>query len=147
MQTLPAQVTVYQTTAKKNPKNQLDVRAANFQHYATIEISRTSNAENLKTTNRASFVENLTKSSSKNAPHVGGGLGGAGSPIEILKRFKMQKQVSQLHKKVNLTTVEDETVNEQDLPADDGNQEDIPFRQTVFNPEPSKMLSPRRQQL
>ena len=92
-------------------------------------------------------MENLTKSSSKNAPHVGGGLGGAGSPIEILKRFKMQKQVSQLHKKENLTTVEDETVNEQDLPADDGNQEDIPFRQTVFNPEPSKMLSPRRQQL
>jgi len=45
------------------------------------------------------------------------------------------------------TTVEDETVNELDLPADEEYQEDAPFRQTVFNPEPSKMLSPRSQQL
>lgn len=43
--------------------------------------------------------------------------------------------------------MEDETVNEQDLPADDENQEDVPFRQTVFNPEPSKMLPPRSQPL
>ena len=41
-----------------------------------------------------------------------------------------------------MTTVEDETVNELDLPAEGDDKQDD-FRQTVFNPEPSKMLSPR----
>ena len=41
--------------------------------------------------------------------------------MEILKRFKMQKRVSlkQQQKQATLTTVEDETLNEQDLPIED----------------------------
>lgn len=39
--------------------------------------------------------------------------------MEILKRFKMQKRVSQKQKKATLTTVEDETLNELDLPQDE----------------------------
>jgi len=36
----------------------------------------------------------LPNTTSNSEPYVGGGVGGAGSPMEILKRFKMQKQVS-----------------------------------------------------
>ena len=68
--------------------------------------------------------------------------------MEILKRFKMQKMVSQKQQKITLTTVDDETFNELDMPTDEYNQDNT-FRQTVFNPKqtnPSKMLSPRSQQ-
>ena len=54
--------------------------------------------------------------------------------MEILKRFKQQKLVSQKQMKHTLTTVEDETVNELDLPADEEAHADNTFRQTVFNP-------------
>lgn len=43
-----------------------------------------------------------------------------GSPMAILKRFKMLKRITQQqNKKATLTTVEDDTVNEQDLVCDE----------------------------
>lgn len=68
--------------------------------------------------------------------------------MEVLKRFKMQKMVQQKQQKVTLTTVDDETLNELDLPTDEMQNPDKTFRQTVFNPKqtnPSKMLSPQSQ--
>ena len=67
--------------------------------------------------------------------------------MEILKRFKMQKKVSQKNNHAqqklgeedvqpSLTTIDDETLNELDLPAEiheDVNLDNT-FRQTVFNP-------------
>lgn len=41
--------------------------------------------------------------------------------MEVLKRFKMQKLVSQKQQKITLTTVDDETFNELDMPADEQN--------------------------
>jgi hypothetical protein len=70
--------------------------------------------------------------------------------MQILKRFKMQKRVSQKQQKVTLTTVEDDTVNEQDIPAetdlDQNNNLDNTFRDTIFNPKktnPTNILSHR----
>lgn len=47
---------------------------------------------------------------------------------------------------MTLTTVEDDTVNEQDLPDDVQNNLDNEFRDTVFNPRstnPTKILTHR----
>lgn len=68
--------------------------------------------------------------------------------MEILKRFKMQKRVSQQQQKITLTTVEDDTLNEQDMPCEDelDHQDDSKFRDTVFNPKqtnPTNLLSHR----
>ena len=67
--------------------------------------------------------------------------------MEILKRFKMQKKVSQKNNHTqqklgeedvqpSLTTIDDETLNELDLPAEihENVNLDNTFRQTVFNP-------------
>ena len=64
--------------------------------------------------------------------------------MAILKRFKMQKREQQKAQKVTLTTVEDETMNELDMPATEDEHLDNTFRQTVFNPKqpnPAKMMS------
>ena len=64
--------------------------------------------------------------------------------MAILKRFKMQKREQQKAQKVTLTTVEDETLNELEMPATEDEPLDNTFRQTVFNPKqtkPAKMMS------
>ena len=141
-----------QTSVKKKEPSaaQIDsmiepVTTTNFAQYTTNCAARTERPSFVKQKS-GSFVEQQPQQPSATSPK-GASIGG--SPIEILKRFKMQKKTQQAQK-ANLTTVEDETLNELDLPADEEchAEADNTFRQTVFNPKhanPNKLLSPKTQ--